>query len=197
MNGEVDYWGLDVLGRRIMICEFIRKLLGVNITAASEYTPARVPGLYAALEKAYQGMTLAAFTGCQPSVGIGHLEYGLTFSMVQLLLEREFINGLKFLERPVIDTEAIGLDTIMDIGFGGDRNYLDAEHTMRNFHESLWDPVFFDKGGWTVEREEKILKKAREKVKEYIGEHKKPDRDPTTIKKMRAVIERAKICLKS
>ena len=54
-----------------------------------EYSDAREPGLYAALEKAYKAMTIAAFTGFHPPIGQGMLETGKTLSPAQLLIERD------------------------------------------------------------------------------------------------------------
>lgn len=188
-SGEVNYWGFDVFIRRFSVCEFIKKLTGVNVSAGiGEWCQAKFPGLYAGLEKAYLAMTIAAFTGYHPEVGIGHIEQGLSISPVQLLIDREIARGLKFLESSVINDETIGLETILDIGNGIEKNYIDSEHTFANFRSALWDSEFFG----NIESEEKILKNANEKVKQLISEYKKPEVNSDKISKIRQVIERAK-----
>jgi len=192
-SGEVNYWGYDMLIRRLSTCEFIRKLTGVAVSPGiGEFCQAKYPGLYATLEKAYLAMTVAAFTGFHPEVGIGHIEQGLTISLAQLLLDREINMGLRFLESPVIDEENIALETILDVGYGISRNYLDTEHTLRNFRSALWKPEFFDLSGRGIESEEKLMKKINEKINQLISEYKKPEVDPDKISKIRQVIEKAR-----
>lgn len=193
-TGDVNYWSFDALIRRFSICEFLRKLTGVNVSAGvGEFSsPSKLPGVYTTLEKAYLAMTIASFTGYHPDLGIGHLECGLTISPVQFLLDREFTKGLKFLESPVIDEEQIGLNTILDIGFGKDVNYLQAEHTLKNFKNCLWNTEFFNSLSWSRDEEEKNIKKVREKINEIIGTYKKPEIDETKISKIKKVIEKAK-----
>ena len=192
-TGQVNYWTFDTLIRRLCICEFVRGWTGVAISPGiGEYTPARRPGFYTTLEKAYVAMTIAAFTGHHPEMGIGHLEAGLTLSPVQLLLDREFTEGLKHLEPPVVDKDTIGLDTILDIGFGIERNYLDTEHTVKNFRSCLWEPKFFDTSGWDGESEAGQLKKAADRIKSLLEEYKKPEVDPGKLAKVRQVVDKAK-----
>ena len=192
-TGEVNFSSFDALIRRLSVSEFIRKWTGISISpGVGEYTSSRLPGLYTALEKAYVAMTIAAFTGYHPEVGIGGIEGGLTLSPVQLLLDREITKGLKFLENPRIDRESIALETILDIGFGKEKNYLDSEHTLKYFRNSLWNPEFFDRIGWSPENEEKILNKAKNRVKQIIGEYKKPEVDPGVISKVKEIIEKAR-----
>jgi len=192
-SGGVDYWTFDTLIRRFSVCEFIRKWMGVSVSAGiGEWGPTKVPGFYAALEKAYLAMAIAAFTGFHPEIGMGHIEAGLSISPAQLLLDREIAKGLKFLESPLINEETIGMETILDVGFGIEKNYLQSEHTLKNFRSSLWNAEFFDRNGWSVENEEKMLKKAREKVQQLISEYKKPEVDPDKISNIRQVIEKAK-----
>ncbi len=192
-SGEVIYWLSDSLIRRFAVCEFIRKLLGTSVSPGiGEWSPSKLPGFYTTLEKAYLAMTIAAFTGYHPELGIGHIEAGLTLSPVQFLLDREFAGGLKFLEPPVVNEKMIGLETILDVGFGIQKNYLETEHTLKNFRSCLWQPELFNPEGWTPESEEKILTKAKRKVEELISQYQKPAVDPDKIMKTRKVIEKAK-----
>jgi len=191
-TGEVRYWGFDALIRAIGVYEFLKKRTGVEVLpGVGEYTPSKLPGFYTTLEKAYNAMTIYAFTGIHPDLGIGHLEAGLSISPVQLLFDREFSEGLKFLENIEVNSNTIGLDAIIEIGFGKNKNFLESIHTMKNFRSSLWMPEFFNPEGWTPEIEKKSLEKAKAKIKEIINEYKKPEIDPEIIYKIRKIIERA------
>lgn len=192
-TGQVNYWTFDMLLRRLCICEFVKRWTGITISPGiGEYTPAKHPGFYTTLEKAYLAMAIAAFTGYHPEIGIGHLEAGLTLSPVQLLLDREFTAGLKYLEPPVVNDEEIGLDTILDIGFGTDRNYLDTDHTLKNFRSCLWEPEFFDVSGWDSQSEASQLKKVVDRINSLLEEYRKPEVDPGKFAKSRQVVEKAK-----
>ncbi|GAF99478.1 unnamed protein product, partial [marine sediment metagenome] len=126
-SGALSFSGYDVAITGISVCELIRKWFGVLITPGfGEWTQSKEPGVYTALEKAYQAMMYAAFTGFHPCLGFGLIDSGLAISPVQILLDREIAKGLKFLEPPLITEDTIGLETILDVGYGTDENYLGA-----------------------------------------------------------------------
>lgn len=193
-SGGVSYGSFDTLIRKLSICEFIRKLTGIFISpGGGEYaSPSKLPGLYTALEKAYIAMTAAAFTGHHLEVGLGHIDTGVAISPVQLLLDREVTKGLKFLESPQIDEETIGLETILDVGFGKEKNYLETQQTLKNFRTSLWDAEFFPYAGWSPENEKKILDKAQEKVKQIVNRYERPKVNPEMISNVEEIIKRAR-----
>ena len=191
-TGEVRYGGFDVLIRALGVHEFIKRWIGVSVCPGiGEYTPSKLPGFYTTLEKAYHAMTICAFTGSHPDLGIGHLEAGLSISPVQLLFDREFSKGLQLLEEIPVNSDTIGLDTITEVGFGKTMNYLETIHTLSNFRSSLWMPEFFNPEGWTPEIEKNSLEKTKARIRELINEYKKPEVDPEVILKIRKVIERA------
>jgi len=191
-TGEVNYGTFDALIRRLSACEFVRKWTGVPVSpGVGEYTSSRTPGLYTALEKAYVAMTIAAFTGHHPEVGIGHLEAGLAISPVQFMLDREITEGLRFLESPTIDEDSLGVETILQVGFGQEMNYAETQHTLEHFKASIWAPEFFDRTGWSLESEAEALNKAREKVRQALEVYEKPEVDPEVIAGVEEVIAKA------
>lgn len=193
-TGEANYSAPDAQIRNLSIREFIRRWTGMTVGAGTGcYSPAKTPGLYAALENALAGMTVAAFTGSSPGVVSGHLDGGLVISPVQFLLEREMAGALAHLAPPLdVSEEAIGLDTILAVGHAEDGNYLQSDHTLRNFRSSLWLPELMGRAGWTgVETEEQVLKRAQAKVDEIIASYQKPDVDEDMLAKLREVVGRA------
>jgi len=192
-SGALSFSGFDVAITGICVSELIRKWIGVLITPGfGEWTQSKEPGVYTALEKAYQAMTYAAFTGFHPCLGFGLIDSGLAISPVQILLDREIAEGLKFLEPPPITEDTIGLQTILDVGYGVQRNYLETEHTMRHFRGCIWEPEFSSRRGWDHETEKEARHRALEKVKHLVSEYKKPEVDPDILSKVRQVIERAR-----
>jgi trimethylamine:corrinoid methyltransferase-like protein len=137
-------------------------------------------------------MTAAAFTGYHPEIGVGHIDSGLTISPVQLLLDREFSSGLKFLERPRITKESIGLDSIIGAGFGLGENYTTLDHTLEHMRGASWIPEMLSRGGWSPENGRDAVEKAKRKVRELVESYKKPPVCGDKLDRARAVLERAK-----
>lgn len=194
-GGNVSYSAPDAMLRAFAVAEFLRRWCGQEVVVGGgEYCDARAPGLYAAREKAYKAMTIAAFTGQHPQVGEGMLETGKTISPVQLLLDREVTRELQALAADfAVTPEAIGLDAIREVGFGLETNYLQTEHTLRHFRAAAWIPSLLDRsGGKDRADEEALLARAREQVRALIASYVKPEVDPDTLARLRAVVERAK-----
>jgi len=193
-TGEVSYCAFDSMLFAFAASEFMRRWTGKMIpVGGGEYCDAKEPGYYAALEKAYKAMTIAAFQGRHPSIGQGMLEEGKTLAPVQLLLEREFSLGAQLLGRTAqVTPENIALDTILDVRFGLTKSYLDTDHTLQNYRQWLWCPQFMDRSGWAFEKEEVVLKRLQGKVNELVARYEKPEVDPDKLAKMRKVVERAK-----
>jgi trimethylamine:corrinoid methyltransferase-like protein len=192
-HGEVSFSALDALRRRLATAEFLTRWTGIEVSpSVGEWSSAAAPGLYAALEKAYVTMIVAAFTGYHPEIGMGHLESGLSISPVQLLIDREITAALGLLETPLIDEASLGLETIAEIGFGGDRNYLDTDHTCSYLRQEVWMPPFFGRNGWTPAEEEAIRQRGLRKVEELVAAHEKPTGREEQLAAARAVVERAR-----
>lgn len=194
-NGDVSFSSQDAMFRGIALTEFLRRWTGIQIAVGGgEYSAARHPSLYASLEKARKAMTIAAFTGRHPGIGDGMVETGRTISAVQLLLDREFTEEAGFLgERIDCSPEAIGLDTIIEVGFGLTTNHLSTEHTLRHFRANAWMPRIADRRGYEgCTTDEAVVARARKRVQELLGQYVKPDRDPAVLQRLQSIVERAR-----
>jgi trimethylamine:corrinoid methyltransferase-like protein len=194
-TGEVSYNTCDSMLFAFACSEFMRRWTGKEIpVGGGEYCDAKIPGYYAALEKAYKAMTIAALSGRHPSIGQGMLDKGKTICPVQLLLEREMGVGVQIFGRPIeVTPETLALDEILAVGFGLTKNHLDSDHTLRHYRRSLWCPEVMDRSPWEGhQREEAVLKRLQAKVKDLISGYQKPKRDPDKLAKMREVVKRAK-----
>ena len=192
---EVSYSSFDAMFYTLSLSEFLRKWTGKNVpVGGGEYCDAKEPGYYAALEKAYKAMVIAAFSGSHPCIGQGMLENGKTLCPVQLVLERELATGVQFLGRTVeVSAETLSLETIFEVGFGQDDSYLFSEGTTHHFREHLWCPELMDRSGWKgSETDELVLGKIQKKVNELMASYEKPEVDPGKLAKMREVVERAR-----
>lgn len=194
-TGHVSYSAFDALYYTFASVEFLRRWCGITVAASGgDYCDAREPGLYAALEKAYKAMTIAAFTGRHPAPGAGMLEEGRTLCPVQLMLEREFAAALHQFARQVDPTpENIAMPAILEVGPGLTANYLSTDHTLENFRRAAWLPELIDRSGWNgFEHEEAMLRAAQAKVDDMVARYEKPQGREEQLRAMRAVVDRAK-----
>jgi trimethylamine:corrinoid methyltransferase-like protein len=192
-NGQVSFGAHDALRQRIATAEFLRRWTGIGVSPSiGEWSSACRTGMFAALEKANIALTVAAFTGFYPEIGLGHLESGLMLSPVQLLIEREITAAMRFLEHRDVDEASLGLETIEDLGFGFDRNFLQEDHTVSRFRQASWMPEFYGRSGWTPEEDQRIKDRALKKVAELVAAHRKPVGREDQLAQARGVLERAR-----
>ena len=194
-SGTVTYFSFDGMRNALAMAEFMRKWTGMRFSAGgADYCSAKVPGYFAAWEKAYKSMTIAAFTGVNPGIGGGMVEDGKTLSPVQLLLERELGLGVQLYSKPLdVSAETIALDTIVEVGFGIGNSYLTKDHTLNHFRDDTWVPAILDRSGYAgPEWEQGILDRFQDKVDELIASHRKPEGRDDQLRRMREVVERAR-----
>ncbi|MCK5802505.1 MAG: trimethylamine methyltransferase family protein [Lentisphaeria bacterium] len=192
-GGQVSFGAHDALRCRLASAEFLRAWTGIAVSPSiGEWTPASRTGMFAALEKAQAAMTVAAFTGHHPEIGLGHLDSGLTISPVQFLIERELTDSLRFFEHRPMDEASLGLESIEAVGFGLDSNYMEEDHTISHLRQESWMPEFYGRNGWTPEEDQAVKDKALAKVKELVAAHRKPDGREDQLAAAKAVVARAK-----
>ncbi len=194
-TGQTSYSSPDAMCYAFASIEFLRRWTGVRIPPGSgEYCDARVPGLYAALEKAYKAMSVAAFYGAHPPVGQGMVECGKTISPVQLLLDREIVAALRAYDQRLDPTaERIAVPTILEVDLGTSTSYLEADHTREHFRDCLWLPEIWDRSGYNgIEAERAILHHARERVASLLAEYVKPEGREDQLVALRQVLAKAR-----
>lgn len=194
-TGSISYNTFDSMYFAAASVEFMRKWLGIKVPiGGGEYCDAKEPGLYAALEKAYKSMTIAAFTGQHPTVGEGLLECGRTFCPVQFMIDRDMSTGVNHLGRE-LDPSAgnIAMDEIINIDLGLSTNHLQSMHTALNFRKQLWLPKLIDRAGWRGAPGDKLmLDKAQAKINELTAAYEKPEGRDDQLAQMRTIVERAR-----
>ena len=193
-TGEVSYCAFDAMFYSFALAEFLRRWCNKDLTVGGgEYCDAKAPGYYAALEKAYKAMLIGAFTGKTAAIGQGMLDEGKTLCAVQLLLEREFTTGLHFLGQDIdVSEETLAMDTILEVGQGLTKSYIDRKHTLRHFRDSLWGPRIMDRSGWQgAEQEEAVLGRLQAQADDLLASYEKPEVDPAKLVEMREVVGRA------
>ena len=194
-TGHVSFSAPDAMFYAFASVEFVRRWCGIDLpVGGGEYSDAREPGLYAALEKVYKAMTIAAFGGRSTGIGEGMLDEGKVLSPVQLLLERDMSASIAHLSRDLAPSaESIALQEILEVGAGVGASHVQTEHTLRHHRASLWRPRLMDRSGWAgADAEEEILRTTNAQVKDLIAGYRKPEGREDQLARMREVVDRAR-----
>jgi trimethylamine:corrinoid methyltransferase-like protein len=194
-TGSATYFAFDGMRNALAFAEFMLKWTGVYVSpGGADYCSAKEPGYFAAWEKAYKAMTIAAFTGRYPGVGSGMVEDGKTLSPVQILLERELGLGVQLYCKPVdVTPETIAMDTIVEVGFGMGTSYTTKDHTLDHFRADTWLPPTMDRSGYAgPEWEKRVLDRLQDKVDAVKSAYVKPTGRDEQLRQMRQIVERAR-----
>ena len=146
-------------------------------------------------------MGIAMYTGKPMRMGSGMLESGKTFSPVQLILDKELGLFLWAMETGVeVNADTIALDAIESVASGIGQTHMASEHTLRHFRQALWFPRFLDRSVWQGEAVEsqadrRLIEKAGKEFREVLTRYCKPDVDSDMLRRVRAVVDRARRAL--
>jgi len=194
-TGDVSYSSFDAMFYALAASEFLRRWTGHLIpVGGGEYSSAREPGYYAAMEKAHKAMTIAAFTGQPPSIGSGMLESGKTLCLVQLLLERELTEGAQIYARDVdVSPHTLCLDDILKVQHGLEHSFLGTDAVLRDYRQYSWCPPTLERDGWRgAETDERVLRKLQAQVDDLIAGHGDPPVDEDRFDAAARVVQRAR-----
>jgi trimethylamine--corrinoid protein Co-methyltransferase len=202
-TGNVTFCSPETMLQDLGCVELFRRRYrgAVNVAGASDYTSAKYPGLQAAFEKTLEAMGIAMYTGRAMRMGSGLLESGKTFSPVQLILDKELGSFLWAMETGVeVNADTIALDAIESVASGIGQTHMASEHTLRHFRQALWFPRFLDRSVWQGEAVElqadrRLIEKAGKEFREVLTRYRKPDVDSDMLRRVRAVIDRARRAL--
>lgn len=145
------------------------KLPSWNIAGCSD---AKVPDGQAAIEGT-QSILMSALGGGNLIHDIGYLNGGLTGSLDFLVMMDETIAMTKrILKNFKIDSETLALDTIEEVGPGG--NFLTEKHTLDHFKSEAWVPDLFSRGSmedWEKKGSLTLKDRANQRVIEILEDH--------------------------
>jgi trimethylamine:corrinoid methyltransferase-like protein len=200
VTGNVTFCSPESMVQDIGCVELFRRRFGGNVTVAggSDYTSAKFPGYQAGFEKAFEAMAVSAYTGDHPQLGAGLLDSGRMFSPLQLLIDREFQSFLwRFSAGMEVNEEQIALDLIASVGSGLGASYLDSDHTLHRYRESLWFPGLVDRKVWRGEEQEEhpdaqLLERAQAQFRDVMSRYRPPEVDPQMLTEVRQVVTKAR-----
>ena len=141
--------------------------------ATAGRTDSKIPDAQAAYEHALTLPYVALSGATHVSCGAGFLDFVLTVSFEQYVIDNEIIGMVKRMREGFeVNQETVALELIKRIGPGG--NFMAEEHTVRYMRKELFQPVLSDR----VERERWLemggrdaSERARDLARGYIGDH--------------------------
>lgn len=127
-----------------LVHQWFRGRYGIVCNVEPAYVEAKVPGIQAAFLKTYLQMGLGSMAS--HSFPLGLLDNGAVFSPTQAMLDLEANRAMYGLARGCrLDDEALCVDLINALEFCDRTAYLETDHTLQHFRDTLWDPRFFDR----------------------------------------------------
>lgn len=119
----------------------VARKLGAHYGGHGGLTDARVPGYESAMQKTASAL-VNGLTNGHGHIAAGLLAVDEVFSPEQMLLDAEMLGYLKRLAQGISAQEDdFAHDTVLDAGWGG--HFLDKDHTVERFRDSLWIPALF------------------------------------------------------
>ncbi len=123
---------------------------------------------------------------------IGYIESGLTCSLEMMVIGDEIIECVRRILAPFdLSAEALALDTIDEVGPGGD--FLSTAHTRRHFR-ACWYPRIFDRNtheAWRAAGGRSATETARETARRLLAEHAPEPLDDDLHETLRAIAAEA------
>jgi len=163
-----------------------------NMTAPT--SDSKVPDAQAAYEKMMVALVPALAGADSLTLLGGVLDFGLSASYEQMVIDNEIAGQiLRILKNFEVNEETLAVGTIKERDYGG--YYLDSEHTLKYFKDTLWVPFLSDRQireVWEAKGSKDILKRAKEKVKEILSGSFKSSLSEKTLVEVRKVVK--KIC---
>jgi trimethylamine--corrinoid protein Co-methyltransferase len=116
---------------------------------------------------------LSLATGSNLNHDIGYIDYGMTASLELMVITDEYIAlNRRLLAGVDVTPETLALDTIRDVGPGGD--FLSTRHTARHVRTAQWRPTILNRQGrarWLEEGGLDVKEKARRKALRLLETH--------------------------
>jgi trimethylamine---corrinoid protein Co-methyltransferase len=161
------------------------------IWATAGRTDSKIPDAQAAYEHALTVPYVVQAGANHVSCGAGFIDFVLTVSFEQYVIDNEIIGMVKRMKRGFeVNRDTMALDLIKKIGPGG--NFMAEEHTVRHMRSELFQPMLSDRQGWekwNAEGCNDTRKRARKLAGDYITNHEPRGLTPAQEKKILSSID--------
>lgn len=152
----------------------VGKAFGLPTNMMQGYCDSKIPDQQAAIEKTLT-YTIAALAGADCITQAGAiLEFGLSASYEQLIIEDEIIKWVKKIASgAIINKETLAEEEIMNLPFGG--SHLSSEFTLEHFKKELFFSKIADRRSWASwynDGAKDMVERAHERLEEIFSTQK-------------------------
>jgi len=141
--------------------------------ATAGRTDSKIPDAQAAYEHALTIPYVAHSGATHISCGAGFLDFVLTVSFEQYVIDNEIIGMVRRMARGFeVNPETLALDVIRAVGPGG--NFMAEDHTVRYMRDMLFSPLLSDRNErerWLDAGGKDARERARDLARRYIHNH--------------------------
>ena len=141
--------------------------------ATAGRSDAKVPDAQAGYEHALTVPYVVLAGANHVSCGTGFLDFVLTVSFEQYVIDNEIIGMVKRIHNGItVDEDTMAVEVIKNVGPGG--NFFGEKHTLRYLTEELFQPTLSDRQEWKNWQEaggKDARRRARDLAEKYIGRH--------------------------
>lgn len=141
--------------------------------ATAARTDAKIPDAQAGYEHALTVPYVVAAGASHVTCGAGFLDFVLTVSSEQYVIDNEIIGMVRRMRRGLqVDEEALAVNLVGNVGPGG--NFLGQKHTVRHMRSELYRPLLSnrqERGAWIRDGAKDAWQRAREIARERIRDH--------------------------
>jgi len=152
--------------------QLFKQLYGFSVDAGWSVSDSKILDEQVGYEKAFTWL-LCVMTGADMVSGMGAIEFGLTQSCAQLVIDNELLNMVRRVHRGVgIDMERLATELIDKVGIGG--NFVGERFTLKHIKTEQMMPKVSDRRPrrrWEERGRKDIVERAREIAKRLIREH--------------------------
>ena len=181
--------------RQILLCariQLLRDFYGITSGVHGGKTNANEPGFQSGMEK-FASTIFPILCGASGIGTVGQLEFGMTFSPVQLVLDAELIRSVKHtLAGFEVNSDTLAVDTIRRVGPEG--NFISDPHTSNHFRKEFWLSNLTECVNWETYSQKKIRgmeNLAAEKVREILSKPLEPVLDDHQIAEIDSIVKHA------
>lgn len=180
--------------------QYFHRMYGLRIGLCIGYTDAELPGMQAVNDKMLKSLAYGLFT---EHIGgqAGTLQAGNIYSPTQQVLDLEMNRQIAQLSRgfDVSDT-TLALDVIERYLDGAAGSFLDMDHTLEHWRETLWFPRLLDRippenADAARDYDRRILDRAEAYWRDALASYTPPDLDEAKLKAAEDVAARARAAL--
>jgi trimethylamine--corrinoid protein Co-methyltransferase len=165
------------------------------IWATAGRTDSKIPDAQAAYEHALTIPYVVLAGANHVSCGAGFIDFVLTVSFEQYVIDNEIIGMVKRMKRGFeVNPETMALDVIKRVGPGG--NFMAEEHTVNYMRAELYQPTLSDRLGrekWDEQGGMDTRERARDLARDFIENHEPdgltPDQECDILKSIEGIVK--------